>query len=134
MAFKLTKDESARRDKILGELQTERSKLEDAISVYNANVEDLKNPVVAALEQYNAVVEEARGFAEDVANQAEQDYDDKSDKWQEGDKGQAASGWKDEWENADFQEFEIEFPDELPSDLPEHAETLENLPGEAEQG
>jgi hypothetical protein len=132
MAFKLDKQEIARRDKIFGELTEGRSALEDAVSVYNAALEELKAPVLAAVEKYNEAVEEARGFAEDIASQADGEIDDKSEKWQEGERGQAASAWKDEWENASFDPYEIEFPEELAFEQPDHPETLENLPEAAD--
>lgn len=132
MAFKLTKDESAQRDKILAELNETRDVLEAAISAYNSVVEEAKPPVEEALEKYNAVVERAQSFAVDIANQAETDIDEKSEAWQESERGEAAVEWKDEWLDAEFSAYELEFPDELQFDQPDHAETLEGLPEAAD--
>ena len=43
----------ARRDKLVEELRDGRGKLEDAVSTFNAAVEELKAGVVTALESYN---------------------------------------------------------------------------------
>jgi ectoine hydroxylase-related dioxygenase (phytanoyl-CoA dioxygenase family) len=43
----------------------------------------------AALEEYNEALAEAKGFAEDIANEAEGEFDNKSEKWQEGVSNQA---------------------------------------------
>jgi outer membrane murein-binding lipoprotein Lpp len=134
MPFKLDKQEIARRAKLQEELVELRGKLEDAVSTYNAAVSELQTPVNEALEKYNAAVEEARGFVFDIANQADSDINEKSEKWQEGDKGQAAMEWKDAWASEEFNEVEIEFPDELslPDEEFDHDGRLENLPEAAD--
>ena len=130
MAFNLDKQDKARREKLAEELADMRGKLQDAISVYNAAVEAAKAPVLEALEKYNEVVEEARGFVEDIANTADGVFDDRSEKWREGDKGQEAREWIDAWQNEPFDAIEITFPDELelPDDESDHDGRLENLP------
>ena len=113
MAFKLDKGDTARKVKLVEELQEARGELEDAVSVYNAAVAELKAPLDAAVEKYNDVLEEARGFAEDIGNTADGEFDDKSEKWQEGERGQAAREWIDARQQAAFDAYEIEYPDEL---------------------
>lgn len=135
MAFKLDKQDTARRDALAGELTAGRAALEDAVSVFNAGVEALKAPLLAELEKYNAIVEEARGFVEDIASTADGQFDDKSEKWREGDKGQAARTWIDAWQNESFDALELTFPEELtlPDDETDHDGRLENLPEEASE-
>lgn len=132
MGFKLTKDEAARKAELLLDLQAQYDKLEDAINTYRAEEALLREPVVNALDAYNELVDAARGFAEDVANRAETEYDEKSEKWQEGDRGEAAREWKDAWDNVNLDEIEIEWPDELSVDDPGHATELDGLPEEME--
>lgn len=134
MAFKLDKQEIARRDELFGDLTDARAKLEDAVSVYNAEVLKLREALDAKLAAYNEVVEEASGFAADIASAADGAIGDKSEKWQEGDRGQAATAWKDEWENASFDAVEIEYPDDLSIDqVDDHASTLSELSEEASE-
>lgn len=131
MAFKLNKDEKARRDQLVKDLQEHVSKLEDAVNVYNDETAKLRAPVETALAAYNEIAEQARGFAEDIANQADSDISDKSEKWQEGERGQAATEWKDAWEGIDISEVEVEWPEDLTIEAPSHADDLEQLPEEA---
>lgn len=131
MSFKLSKEELITRAKHVEALNTAWGKVEDAISHYNDRVTELRDEVEKTVGAYNEVVNEVRGFAEDVYTQADQEISDKSERWQEGDKGVAAIEWKTEWENASFDELSIEFPEELNVDVPDHATDLEGLPDEA---
>lgn len=128
MVFKLDKKEIARRDEIFATLNETSSKLEDAVSTYNAEMANLRIPLDAALAAYNEAVAEAQSFAEDIVNQADSDISDKSERWQEGERGEEATSWKDEWEGASFDEVEIEYPDDLEIGDLDHAATLEQLP------
>lgn len=128
MAFKLDKQEIGRRDQIVTDLTEGRDKLEDALAVYNDEVTKLRQPLDAAVLAYNEAVESARGFAEDIATQADGEIDDKSDRWREGENGQAATAWKDEWEGALFEEVSVEYPEDIVVDGVDHAETLDQLP------
>lgn len=133
MAFKLDKQESLRRAGLVASLQEAWGKIEDAVDVYNDAVAELKGPVAEAIEAYNEIATEAAGFAEDVATRAEGEFDDKSEKWQESERGQAAGGWRDEWQSLDLATIEPEFPDDLAIDDPGHADALEGLPDEASE-
>lgn len=133
MAFKLDKQDTARRNELAADLREAKGKIEDAIAVYNAAVAEARKPLEEALAGYNEVVETARGWAEDIANQADNDISEKSDRWQESDKGTAATEWKDAWEGAEIEELEITFPDDISSDdITDMADILEALPVEAE--
>lgn len=133
MAFKLTKQDAARLAGFIESLTAASDKIEDAVAVFNEEMEKLKAPVEAALAAYNEILEEAVGFAEDIARAADEAIAEKSDNWQEGERGQAAITYKDEWENVDLSPAEITFPDELvvDSDI-DHAGRLEQLPEAAE--
>jgi hypothetical protein len=47
------------------------------------------------LEKFAEIQSEACAIMEDAASEAESYYDEKSEKWQEGERGQAYSEWKD---------------------------------------
>lgn len=133
MAFKLSKSDLQRRDGYVSQLRELHDKLTDAIREYNAKLADLKAPVEAALAAYNEVVEEARGFVEDLASEHRGAFDDKSESWQNGDKGQAVSEWIDALENADIAEAEVEFPEDANEDLDTTApDALEEITAEPE--
>src|SRR5262245_48455400 len=130
--FKLSKAEIDRRQELVDQLTELRGKLEDAVSEFNSKVEELKAPVTSALEAYNEALGEARSFAEDIASEGDSARDQKSDKWQESERGEASRGWVEEWQNVSLDDIEIEFADDLPFDAPSHAEDLDGLPVELE--
>ena len=102
-------------------MQNEWPVLEAAIAKYNS-----------LIDAYNAALEDARGFADDCNNAIEEYMSDKSEKWQEGERGQAFEEWRQEFENASFDDIEhIDISDLEPTDDdPEAVETLEGLPEE----
>lgn len=156
MAFKLTKEEKKNRDEHVKSIDSKRddlqgainaynekmeevkAELQEAIDVYNDKMNEAKAKVEEALSDYNSALGDAKSFADDVANQGNSDFDDKSERWQEGEAAEAAREWIDAWENAELDEVEFDFPEEVSIDLPEeldadvenHHETLENLPEE----
>lgn len=131
MPFKLDKKESKRRADLIERLQERESALEDAVNVFNTGLETLREALRSDIARYNEVISEARGFAEDIASQADSDFDEKSERWQEGDKGQAASQWRSEWENAGLDDVEIEYPADFEfEDESKRSELLEALPEE----
>jgi hypothetical protein len=131
MAFKLDKQELARCQQFEVDLREAQGELEDAVSVYNDAVAEARGTLEDALAKYNELVAEARGFVEDIASTASGEIDDKSEKWQEGERGRAAIEWKDAWENATLEDVAIEFPDDVAIDGCDHADTIEQLPVEA---
>ena len=80
------------------------------------------------MEAYKAAVEEAKAFAERIAEEMTNYFDDRSEKWQDGDAGGEYQSWKDEWENADLDSVEeIVKPDINMPDGPD-GDTLTSLP------
>lgn len=158
MAFKLSKAEEAQRADLVSELATAAAELQEAIDAfntakdeaatdlqtavdaYNQVLAEAKDTLAEAVQAYNDKLSEARDFAGQIAADADNDISDKSDKWQEGERGQAAVAWKDEWENARFDDIELQYPDDVEVNLPDdvsddsddHGETLDQLPAEME--
>lgn len=131
MAIKLSKDELKRRDEIVEKLQTAAQDFQIAVDNYNEQVQALKAVVEAAYELYNEAVSEAHEFSAEIDCRLTDEIGEKSEKWQDGEKGQAAIAMQEEWMNASFDaEAELEWPDDLEFDDPDHASTLENLPTE----
>ncbi len=132
MAFKLTKKEMVTRDQIVAALREKGGGLEEAISTFNTAFEEAWGAVDAALTEYNDALAEAKEFTDEIHGDRQNEYDEKSEKWQEGERGEIASSWLGEWEGIDLSEIEIEKPDEI--DVPDlsHADDLEGLPEMAE--
>jgi hypothetical protein len=131
VAFKLSKAEIQRRDGYVEDLEKAWSEIEQAVNTYNEGVANLRAPVEQAVAHYNEVMGEAKGFAEDVASQADGEWDERSEKWQEGEKGEAAAEYRDAWQTIEFEEIELEWPEELAIEDPDHAPELAELPTEA---
>lgn len=130
MAFKLSKEESDLRSDLVKQLNDQHGELEQAINDYNSATGELRGPVEAAIAHYNEVLAKANSFCEQVCMRGEEEYEEKTEKWQESDAGESAQEWLSEWEQIDMDEIEIEWPDEL--DMPDttHSGELEALPDE----
>jgi len=124
MAFKLSKSDAAQADKIADDLDEAAETLIDAVSAFNAAMEEAFKAVEEAQARYTECVDAARSFADDVASEARSEWDDKSEKWQEGERGQAAGEWVEEWEGLDFDTAEIVMPDPIEEPDLGHAEML----------
>ena len=135
MSFKLTKQELGLRNALVEKLLAAHRDLDSAIQEFNTAMETAKAPLKKALEDYNAVMSDVREFAADVANQADSDITEKSEKWQEGEKGQAAIGFRDAWQElADMHDGQLgDLPEELEEldETSEHADALADAPEDA---
>lgn len=85
----------------------------------------LRQGVMEAVTKYNEKQEEAREYIAGIGMTMAESYADKSERWQESDRGRATQSWIEEFENIDLQEIEIEEDDE-------NVTTLEGLPEEPE--
>jgi hypothetical protein len=132
MAFKLSKDELKRRDDYVKDLNYKWLAVQEAIEQYNERTAALQADVDKAVEEYNETLNEARGFVEDIASEASDEIDDKSEKWQESEKAEAAIEWKDAWEMIDLEEITINYPNDLEIESVSHADDLEALPEAAD--
>lgn len=131
-AFSISKADGARRTKLSDALNEAASELEAAVTAYNDAMANLQAPVEAAVEKYNFVALDITGFVEDIANNARGAIDDKSESWQEGEKGQLAEEWTSEWENYSLDDqIEAVFPDDLAIEAA-NADDFDNLPSDYE--
>jgi chromosome segregation ATPase len=127
MAFKLSKAELERRSSLVQSLSDKKGQLEAEIEAYNSEVQELRGSVEEALDGYNTVLVEAKAFCDDIASTRQSEYDEKSDKWQEGDRASAAADWISEWENFEGDEIQLDWPEELELPDAEHGEALDGI-------
>lgn len=92
--------------------QNERLRIQALLNKKKELVED-------AIAAYNEALVEAESFCSDIAERMSDYQSERTDKWQEGEKGDAYQTWMDEW-TPDFSELDL--PDM------DHAETLADLP------
>src|SRR3974390_1904395 len=82
--------------------------------------------VASAVEAYNDAVQEAVGWRDDIVSQMQEYYDERSEKWQEGEAGEQYQAWIDEWESASIEE-ELECPELSELSEVDHADNLGEL-------
>lgn len=136
MAMRLTK---AERDQIKGEEQILRdawSTLEDATDEANQKIRDVLEELAAAQSAYDGKVQDARSLMEEIFSSLRGDYDDKSERWQDSERGVEFDEWitnletmaqdLEAYETEDIEWEDITMPDnpadrieEEPLDAPE---------------
>ena len=91
-------------------IEEKRAEVEAVVSEMQSKIDDLVNEAEAAREELRSVLD-------DLVNEAETYYDERSDKWREGDAGSAYEDWKSQIENArDSVDVELQYQiDESPS-------------------
>jgi hypothetical protein len=107
MAIKLNKSDSAKLQRIVSGLQTAGDVVRDAVTAY---VDRLA---------------EAKEFRDEMVQKWQDEIAEKSERWQEGDAGSAATEFVDAWENLDLDELNFEPESEF-----SHSEALSEAPTE----
>lgn len=104
---KLTKAQTKERDDLLGAVDDAQQELEAQVRAFNDKVSDLWEELISpAVEGVKDATSKFNDFRESVAGDMRSYYEEKSEKWQEGDNGQAYSRWLDAWEE-ELEEMEL---------------------------
>jgi methyl-accepting chemotaxis protein len=127
---KLSKADIAERDRLTSLVQQKLGAVNDAIGEYNSKVKELEEPVNKAVEEANQAIDEANQWMANMHEQMDAYYMDRSEKWQESEKGMLYSDWKDKFAE-EMEQMEMTFPDEL-EEIDDSVEMLENLPDQPE--
>lgn len=135
MAFKIDKKDQKRISDLAGALDAQRREIDAMIEDANSQLAEALGNINLKIASYNETLEEARGVIDDIHSQADSDFSDKSENWQEGERGETTRAWIEHLESirdddlTDIDEFSIE--DELVSygdDVEDHNVILsENL-------
>lgn len=132
MAFKLSKSEDAGLSRIQADLAAAREDLDQKVEDVNDALQTAIDALNDALAGYNEKLEEARSVVADIVSAAEEDFSDKSERWQEGERGEAVRAWIDEIEQVMLDDIEAPEMEPIVLDAEDHADLLEQLPREAE--
>jgi hypothetical protein len=119
MAFKLSKEEKSQKDDFVKRLREKRAEIEAL------NEEDDSEDLV---DDYNSIVQEAREFVEQVAGTLREAWDEKSENWQEGDRGVAIGENIDLWESMTLEDLDEDH------DFGTTEEDIEGLPDNCADG
>jgi ribosomal protein L12E/L44/L45/RPP1/RPP2 len=124
MAFKLSKVEQETRTILVAALEETGEALKNAVDTFNATITAAWAEVQQRQEQYNKNVEQSQEFIEAVHDDQNDDYEEKSEAWQESDVGQAVYAWLEEW-SIDLEPSDLEPPEPI---------TLDDLAGSELEG
>jgi len=92
-------------------------RLENAYGDFTSKVAEAYQEFEPETKAYNEVIVEANDFVEEVSGEIRGYIDERTEKWQESERGQAFEEWSSAWEDA-LDEVEIEEP-EFP-EIPEY--------------
>ncbi len=127
--IKLTRMQVTERDRLVADLRANGEVLAAAIKQFNEVVAPLSAAVEAASEAYNETLDASREFVGNFSESARSEFDERSERWQEGDTGKAADVFIKAWEDVDLEDVDIEVPMLLEEfDCSEHVVVLEELP------
>jgi hypothetical protein len=124
---KLDKAAIAERDAVCSQLRDASEALEKALETFNTTLDEAWGAVESALSAYNEVVSDANAWREDIAADMQSYFDERSEKWQQSEKGTGYEAWKQQYDE-ELQTVELEKPDPLELDIEDAAEYLEQLP------
>ena len=126
MTFKVSKEQLTKRDALAAELRQKAATLNIAIAEFNKGIEPLVHAAAEAQANYNETLEAARTLTGNVAEAAQEEFEAKSERWQESDKGIEVRTWIEQWEMS-LDDIELALPEPLEEiDPEEHADELED--------
>jgi len=102
-----------RSDMAFGLTKKEKTQLTDLLTTLSNKHADLESAVT----EYNEALTATKEFVSGKAAKWQDEFDDKSETWQEGDKGSEVSELIAEWENLDFGEAEAVAPDSIADEV-----------------
>jgi chromosome segregation ATPase len=112
VVFKISKQRLAERDALAADLRKKGEALNVAISAFNQAIEPASQAVHEALEDYNEILEKARTLASSVTEAAQEEFDAKSEKWQDSDTGIRVRSWIEQWE-VSLDDVDLSLPEPL---------------------
>lgn len=90
--------------------ETIYGKYKDGGADYMLEVTEAFSFLDEKIDDFNNVIDDAKTFIEEVASLLEEEYNNKSEKWQESDTGEVFSGWMSEWQDICLDEYVLENP------------------------
>ncbi len=123
MSFKLDKNGVSERDDLIGQLQDKHRQLEEYIETANSRIQEINEELAVKVREYNEVRDEVTTFVSQRAEDWREEFDGKSEKWQESDVGQDAENHISSWENFTMDALEditvdsLEVPNDDSDDL-----------------
>jgi uncharacterized coiled-coil DUF342 family protein len=123
----LGKKDAKRKAELVGEIQDKAGELSTAVAKFNEELAKLREDLTATITEYNEVVQTAEEFRADMLSQMQSYFDEKSERWQEGEAGQAYQQWINDWEGGALTQVDLEMPDDISEPSDEASAELEGL-------
>lgn len=130
MAFELSKTDISAINDFIADLRLKATEVQTALGVFNGTVHEELSTLNSAVVEYNELLGNARTIIEDARDAAQGEYDDKSERWQEGERGEAVQEWLNELEGLELDDMELYEVEPLANFDPAHSNALEELPTE----
>ena len=130
MALKITKAERTALAAIISNIDSERDAANEARRALAERIEEVRDELAnlvsdanQAVADYNGSLQEFTSWRDEVASRLNDEYGEKSDKWQESDRAQEVQDWINTLESIEPEEVEeieeIEFPDSVTDEIEE---------------
>jgi hypothetical protein len=110
----LSKPQLRERDELDTKLTQRAQLLRDAVAAFNGAMAESFKDVEAARDAYNQVVVEANEWQSNIVSDMESYQADRSEKWQEGEEGQAYQSWMDAF-GEELEELDLPLPEDMES-------------------
>lgn len=127
MAFKLTKAEAKEGEVHIDSLEVASTGIDAAVEAFNNGLEALRSDLRIAIDSYNEQLSSIREFTANVANRFEDEISNKSERWQEGDAGNAAAELRNAWQNIELEDIEIDLLEDVEFEAGDHETALRDL-------
>jgi len=111
--MKLTPEQKRQRSNALAAAELRRTALVSAIETYNAAVRAAFEALEQAKTDHNEALAEVAESLHAIGEELRASIEEKSERWQEGDAGSAASDWASSYEDFAFEEWEPYEPEEI---------------------
>lgn len=109
----IPKDARTRIENAMTELLAEAETVADLIEKSNIQISKIRENIGEGQQKYNDKIAEIKDIYQELASQAQNYYDERSEKWQESDAGNVYEEWIDALGSPEIEELEIELPDEI---------------------
>lgn len=131
--MRLSKQQERERAALVKRLADAGRLVEVRFAALVSELAELTAPVNEAISAYNLLLLEAAAFAEAIGEDCRAAFDEKSERWQESDRGQEAESFISEWEGFDADALrEVAIIEPELEEKPCHAKALEDLPSQSE--
>ena len=124
----LTHAHLAARDLLCARLTQHYGALGDALQRATDTFATTWERIEAILAAYNAVVDEANAWREEIASEIQATIEERSEKWQASETGQAYLAWVTAWENDTLETIALDVPEMPDLEVDDQSDVLAGLP------